>query len=81
VDPIEREELSQLPIPGANVWGDDDFFSSTHNIGIDRVCRGKISAGETHFVAGDSIHEARNNCPDQSEFVTTSLGIYFVPKS
>lgn len=62
IHPDERGKLTKVPIPGANIWK-NDFFSSSNNVGLERVWKGVINAGETMYMPGDTLHEARNNCP------------------
>lgn len=62
IHPDERGKLTKLPLPGANIWG-NDFFSSLNNVGLERAWKGVINVGETMYMPGDSLHEARNNCP------------------
>lgn len=60
VHPDERHKLNPLPIENANVWQNDFFLGRPRN--IEKVWRGRINAGETLFLPGDSLHEARNQC-------------------
>eukprot|EP00584_Thalassiosira_punctigera_P005635 CAMPEP_0172529352 /NCGR_PEP_ID=MMETSP1067-20121228/3456_1 /TAXON_ID=265564 ORGANISM="Thalassiosira punctigera, Strain Tpunct2005C2" /NCGR_SAMPLE_ID=MMETSP1067 /ASSEMBLY_ACC=CAM_ASM_000444 /LENGTH=334 /DNA_ID=CAMNT_0013313385 /DNA_START=45 /DNA_END=1049 /DNA_ORIENTATION=- len=63
VHPNERQWLSAIPLEGAQIWS-DDFFSSGRPVSMERVWRGMVLPGETLYLPGDSLHEARNRCPN-----------------
>lgn len=70
VHPDERHYLTKLSYPrGAMIWL-DDFFDHGRPASMEKIWRGVVHSGETIFFPSDSIHEARNQCPNTLSICT-----------
>ena len=63
VAPEERGLLSRLEWPGFHFWH-DDLFGSGKPRAMKRGWKGTVEEGETLYVPGEMLHEARVECFD-----------------